>query len=227
MSALEIDHVFICVSRGAPEARLLREAGLTAAAPATHPGQGTKNERFFFRNAYLELLWVHDEAEVRSKTVERTRLWERCNWRDTGACPFGVALRRSTPGAAPPFDTWSYRPHYLPGTMSIDIAVSSDNCREPLLFVVPTSEQPIDYPSDRRQPMDHPVGVQVLSGLTISTPDGAAANESLRSLASGNLLSIQQGAYHVALQFDRAKRRQGGFAVGTLSFVPELPLSMD
>ncbi len=221
MSGLEIDHIFICVSRGAPEAQLLQEVGLTAAAPATHPGQGTSNERFFFRNAYVELLWVHDETEVTSQSVRRTRLWERCHWRDTGACPFGVALRRSTPNAFLPFDTWSYRPQFLPDTVSIDIAVNSDNHREPLLFILPSGGQPIDYPPDRHQPLDHPVGFQMLSDLTISTPDGGTANDSLRSLASGNLLSIQQGAHHIALQFDDAKR---GY---TRSFVPELPLSID
>jgi hypothetical protein len=37
---------------------------LTEGTPNIHPGQGTANRRFFFRNAMLELLWVNDEQFV-------------------------------------------------------------------------------------------------------------------------------------------------------------------
>ena len=58
----ELDHVFVCCSAGGPEADALRRAGLSEGSPNTHPGQGTECRRFFFSNAYLELLWVSDAA---------------------------------------------------------------------------------------------------------------------------------------------------------------------
>jgi hypothetical protein len=35
--------------------------------PNTHPGQGTACRRFFFRNAFLELVWVRDPAEAQGE----------------------------------------------------------------------------------------------------------------------------------------------------------------
>lgn len=73
---IELDHVFVCVAAGAPEGNRLTTFGLIEGTPNSHPGQGTANRRFFFRNAMLELLYVHDEREARSPLVAPTRLWE-------------------------------------------------------------------------------------------------------------------------------------------------------
>jgi Glyoxalase-like domain len=62
--ALELDHLFIFTSVGAREVEQLLKFGLTEGEPNTHPGQGTACRRFFFHNAYLEFLWVHDEQEA-------------------------------------------------------------------------------------------------------------------------------------------------------------------
>lgn len=56
---VELNHLFVCTAAGAPEAEALKAFGLTEGTPNTHPGQGTSNRRFFFRNAMLKLLWVH------------------------------------------------------------------------------------------------------------------------------------------------------------------------
>ena len=46
-------------------------------ASNSHPGQGTTNRRFFFRNAMLALLWIYDAEEAKSEPIRPTRLWER------------------------------------------------------------------------------------------------------------------------------------------------------
>jgi hypothetical protein len=74
---VELDHVFICVSQGAPEADYLTHFGLIEGAANVHPGQGTANRRFFFRNAMLELLWVENPDEARNAQTAPTMLWER------------------------------------------------------------------------------------------------------------------------------------------------------
>src|SRR5260221_1639892 len=81
-ATVELDHIFICTSVGAPEAARLAALGLTEGGGNSHTGQGTANRRFFFHNAYLELLWVHDAAEAKSEPSRRTRLWDRWSGRD-------------------------------------------------------------------------------------------------------------------------------------------------
>jgi hypothetical protein len=66
---LEINHLFICVRLEAPEVESLARLGLVEGRRQRHMGQGTANVRYFFRNAMVELLWVCDEAEVRSPLV--------------------------------------------------------------------------------------------------------------------------------------------------------------
>src|SRR5262249_8572702 len=95
--SVEVDHVFVCTTVGAPEAQRLIDLGLIEGSANRHPGQGTANRRFFFANAMLELLWVEDEAKARSEVepARRLHLWERWSERNGAACPFGVCLRPS------------------------------------------------------------------------------------------------------------------------------------
>lgn len=81
-----LDHLILLSATGAPEAHAIVHLGLTEGRSNTHPGQGTANRRFFFQNAFLELVWVTDEIEARGETVRRTQLWERWAGRLTGAC---------------------------------------------------------------------------------------------------------------------------------------------
>src|SRR4051794_34547033 len=85
---LELDHVFVCAPRAREDAAILSSAGLCCGLNRVHPGQGTANANFYFDNAYLELLWLRDESEVRSEAVRPIALWQRLQWLVTGACPF-------------------------------------------------------------------------------------------------------------------------------------------
>src|SRR5438270_148775 len=111
--ALELDPVFIGPPPGPPGAAPRAARGRKGGPPNRHPGQGTACRRFFFRNAYLEFLWVEDAEEARGPLAGPLRLWERCSWRQCGACPFGLILRPAAPGSDEvPFPTWEYRPPY-------------------------------------------------------------------------------------------------------------------
>src|SRR4051812_22018297 len=111
---LELDHVFVCTEPGAPEGDEVVRFGVSEGRSWSHPGQGTANRCFFFHNAMLELLWVHDAAEARSDATRKTRLFERWLDRREGSCPFGVCFRSSDISEAAPFAGWHYRPRYLP-----------------------------------------------------------------------------------------------------------------
>src|SRR5947199_43251 len=83
---------------GTATADQLAGAGLAEGEPNTHPGQGTASRRFFFRNAFLELVWVHDPAEAQGEATRPLGLWPRIAGQAAGASPFGLALRPSHPG---------------------------------------------------------------------------------------------------------------------------------
>jgi len=120
----QLDHVMLFCAAGAPEAEALRSHGFLEGSGQSHPGQGTRNRRFSFANAYLELVWVDDEALARSDLVRPTQLWERWHRRGADVCPFGLVFRPGSGPTAPPFPAWSYHPPYLPPDLSIDVAVA-------------------------------------------------------------------------------------------------------
>jgi hypothetical protein len=207
--ALELDHIFVLVSVGAPEAEQLRLFGLSEGSPNVHPGQGTANRRFFFENAMLELIWVEDADEARSDLVAPTGLWERMQWQESGAAPFGICLRDRS-GAAPelPFPTWAYRPPYLPLGSAIAIAAGMP-LAEPLLFASPFGRRPAAAAPEEREPLQHPAGMRELTAcrltLAASTPPSAA----LRSIAELGVISVRDGdAPLLELWFDGGSRRQ-------------------
>ena len=167
---IALDHVFVCTEIGAPEGDALLAAGFAEGPPNVHPGQGTACRRFFFHNAYLELLWVHDAAEARSATTAPTRLWERWQGRDDGrTCPLGVCVRAG-PGASVPFPTWPYRPSYLPPGGAIPVATSSDALGEPMLFALPFVRRPDAAPTGEAPPLAHAAGVREVTRATLAGP---------------------------------------------------------
>src|SRR5438067_7512672 len=108
---MQLDHVFIRAAHGAPEAALLRDVGLLEGSGNRHPGQGTANRRFFFDNAFIELLWIDDARDAASDATRRTRLHERLDPAG-GASPFGICFRPGLGQKAVPFPAWAYMPAY-------------------------------------------------------------------------------------------------------------------
>ncbi len=102
--ALTFDHVFICSDNPQAAERALTNFGLQFSRRRIHCGQGTANACAFFDNAYLELLWRHDDDELQSEVVGPVGLWQRVRWRETGASPFGIAFRPE--GNEVPVETW-------------------------------------------------------------------------------------------------------------------------
>jgi hypothetical protein len=192
--ALELDHVFICCSAGAPEGDALVRLGLTEGSPNTHPGQGTANRRFFFRNAFLELLWVSDPAEARSGQARRTNLWERWSRRTSGACPFGVVFRPKGDNAATaPFATWAYRPNYLPSGAVIEFAEDVP-LEEPELVYLPFLRR---SGPPAHEPADHSLLIRQLCSLTVGLQSAASLSQASRAALSAGLVNYRFAAEHV------------------------------
>src|SRR5438552_2778914 len=185
----ELDHLFICTSTNAPQANNLIEFGLTEGTGNLHPGQGTANRRFFFRNSMIELLWLHSEQEAGSDAIAPTRLYERCRYQQTGASPFGLCLRPANQDETGfPFECWEYRPSYLPQGQALHMAVSSSRIDEPLLIYVPFHRRPDGLSGERRQPLEHAAGFSEITGVRITMPKTkpySAALEAVNNMAWG------------------------------------------
>lgn len=219
--SVELDHLFVCTSVGAPEAERLAAVGLIEGQSNLHPGQGTACRRLFFHNAYLELLWVHNEEEARGEAVRPLRLWERWLYQQTGYSPFGLCLRPSKRGDEPaglPFETWAYRPPYLPDPLQIDVAENSDHPAEPLLFHASFGVRPDEYPSERKQPLEHPSGFREVTQVNISLPE-RTVSKALKVIEEGGLVKLCPGEAHLLeVVFDRAAQGKA------TDFRPHLPL---
>lgn len=202
--SIEIDHVIICCDEHAPEAAALIGAGLLEGSSNVHRGQGTANRRFFFRNAYIELLWVDDLASAKREPARRTRLWERWLRRRDDACPFGIATRPSDPQAEalPPFPTWAYHAPYLPPGVSIGIALATPLSQPELLHLAFATRPD----AKQIEPLAHPTGAKFLTGVCIGLPLGRAARtQAANAIASAGLVSFFAApSYIMELTFDDA-----------------------
>lgn len=211
-----VDHVFICTAIGAPGAERLRQFGLSEGSPNRHPGQGTACRRFFFRNAMLELLWVHDALEARSDQTRRTMLWER--WSDAGraASPFGIILRPREAREACPFRSWQYTPPSMPD-LKLQIADGAGP-KEPMWCYMETGRAPQDAPPERRQPFEHPSGLREITGVRLVSPVLEEASVTYAMTRAG-VISSNTGPEHLLeLEFD------GGGQARRMDFRPDLPL---
>jgi Glyoxalase-like domain len=201
--ALEVDHVFICCSPGAPEAEALVRLGLREGSPNTHPGQGTANRRFFFDNAFLELLWVSDPVEALSAQTRPTRLWERWSLRASGGCPFGIVFRSiGAQTVSPPFATWSYHPNYLPSGLAIEFAEGT-SLEEPELIYLPFVHR---SGPPANEPTDHALPLQQLCGVTVELPSAESLSQPSEVAQSAGLVTYCLApAYVLELNFVAAK----------------------
>jgi hypothetical protein len=192
MSEYAIDHVFACCAPGAPEAQRLLDLGLAEGTPNIHPGQGTACRRFFFDNAYLELLWVTDEDEAQGPIAAPTRLWTRWSQRATGgASPFGLILRSADESARePPFPSWAYRPPYLPSLLAIDVAEDTP-LEEPALFYLPFARPPAVVAAQPRQ------GAMRLATVDVEGPYPAPISPAAQRLVDAGLVTFSPAPAHV------------------------------
>jgi hypothetical protein len=145
----ELDHVFVATADAEAAEREMAAFGLTFTRRSVHTGQGTANVCASFEGTFLEIIRAHDAGELRAEVVRPLGLDERIRWRETGACPFGLAFRRTDPdggAGARPFPTWGYAAPYLPPGMALPIVTPPGRLDEPLVLVI---ERPKGAPGPR------------------------------------------------------------------------------
>lgn len=210
---IELDHLFICSQVNAPEIEQLLDLGLVEGCSNTHPGQGTANRCIFFENFMLELLFAINEEEISSPIIQPTQLRERCNYHQTGYSPFGVAFRRTEIDTDLSFDTWAYKPPYLPDNLQIDIARDTAS-HEPFLFVIP-------FKKAQAQPLNHPVGIQQVTQVEITIVSSPPFSEAVNKIQDiqGVVKFIPGTNNLVEIEFNLANSNK------KRDFRPHLPLT--
>jgi hypothetical protein len=208
----EIDHFMFFCGSGAPEASALLERGFHEGPANSHPGQGTANRRFFFPNAYLELVWVENPVEAQSEAARPTRMWERWQQRHR-ACPLGLVCGPRQ-RAVNEISSWTYTPKYFPPGFTIDVANGIPE-NEPLLFHLPFARPAL---VENIEPAEGSAAVGSIVGATIHLPGTATLSPALNALVAAGVVTVEPSReylfdiYHV------------GGSTEFIDLRPELPL---
>jgi hypothetical protein len=212
---IALDHLVVAVSASAVDEAVgrLETLGLFCGGRWTHTGQGTANACFFFDGSYLELLWIHDEREVRLPAVAPLGLSARLRWRQSGGCPFGIGLRAD----ALPVSTWSYAPSWAGGVV-IPIVTAADAVAEPLVFISPLARPRPPGALAHRPPIAQPDVPLRVRGVDMVQRDPVSATVATVVRDAGVIL--REGATpHLTLTL-------GEGTTGAASLEPLLPLTL-
>jgi PAS domain-containing protein len=216
MANFELDHLVIFVSPDGPEAKAVEAAGLQGFGGVTRHGDlGSASTAFFFYNlTYLELLWLTDEEAARRNfeplsmnTIPRT------HWRETGAVPFGLMLRRQAgDGDSPvPFTTRNLEVngHY--------VHFNGTTLTEPNYGVVP---EPMSFRGFRAniEDVEHPLGVKNLTSVTIDLPTADRSPIAHFVVEGGIVNYVTASQPNLTLTFDNGSQGR------TVDLNPILPL---
>ncbi len=177
--AMQVDHIFIFVNSPKMVAEELLAFGLTEGSSRVHVGQGTANRKFYFENFFLEVLWVQHEVELKSPTLLPTKLWQRADYLDTHASPYGLCLV-NTPDTDELFaPARPYQPAYFPAGLAIDVLAHEHNLSLPWTFRLPFKGKP----AATTEPTSHRAGLRRLTQAAFGLAHYDAADPLLRQVA--------------------------------------------
>jgi hypothetical protein len=226
---LEFDHVWIVVTRDAPERAALERAGLKISPDVNrNDGQGTASVSAEFLNAYIELMWPDPTVSVApgaERGVEKFK--NRMNWRTSGWCPIGIALHRTGPATPLPFPTWSIAPDWMPKGTAIEILTARDDTKSPSFFIEPPvlavkekAETNSASPARTASPTsDHPIGVERVTEIRLVKPKEYQPVATFTYLEKAGIFKSSEGTeWAIEITFD------GGRKAETKDLRPDLPL---
>ena len=217
---LELDHIFVCVPNERELIDSLANSSLNLSARRIHRGQGTANRCAFFDNAYLEFLLRNNDEDLQSESLQSVSLWERMQWRNTGASPFGIAFRFVSNQHDFPVETRPYYAPFLPNGASIPIATPLNSIREPLIFFSLVTQKPIEKFTLDSSYLKHQGSRRLLTKIEITSPY-SNFSEQFQWFCREKLVYISQGkSHHAELELNNGREEQ------SLDFRPILPLSI-
>ncbi|MEM6346899.1 MAG: VOC family protein [Bacteroidota bacterium] len=197
---MEIDHIFIFSDQEGREADQLVEAGFWEGSSRVHPGQGTRNRKFYFDNFFLELLWVHDKAEIeRSATAAVQQLGQRSQHAQNGQSPYGLCLKNAKSSDPVFVKSDFYQPDYFPEGWPIATLPHLDAPQLPWTFRLPFRNA-LPRPDE---PREHHNGVRRLTKATFLLPAENAQHAFLQHFEQDPLVNFETAnQLGLILEFD-------------------------
>lgn len=80
---------------------------------------------FPLRIFFLEIVWVHNEQEIKSDLVRPTGLWQRAAFFKNNFSPFGLIIENNEESDYLFENAYKYQPGYFPDGMAFDILQNS------------------------------------------------------------------------------------------------------
>ncbi|NND33878.1 MAG: hypothetical protein HKN76_14915 [Saprospiraceae bacterium] len=202
---MRINHVIIFSDRQGQEADELVQGGLTEGSNRVHPGQGTRNRKFYFSNFFLEIAWIIDAREIRSPLTAPTKLWQRANHRQNGCSPFGLCLDSSEELHDLFKNALEYRPTYLPTGQSFDILTNEQSEYLPWTCRLPSS----DPGALALEPTNHKLGIKILTKVKFGIPKKDYQNIYTNFFKDESRIDfVYDTQYTLTLEFDGGKEGQ-------------------
>jgi len=226
---LEVDHLMLHVSPGAPERAALARAGFTVSPDLNeHEGQGSASVMVELANGFLELAWRDTSVRVEPRLEPVARRYERMSaWRSSGWSPLGIGLRRA-PGAPDslPFPTRSVTAPWMAPGDAIEIVSAFDDTLGPRLWVVPRSMAATGKPeseSERRrlarpELLVHANGAHAITAVRVLVPEISRSAGPELIAARSEVVFTRGAGWLLEVTFDGGRR---GIA---RDLRPELPL---
>ncbi len=200
---MECNHIFIFSNTPDEAAEELIDWGLNEGPNRIHPGQGTRNRKFYIGDFYLEILWVYCEDEMKSDITRESGLPERADFENSGFSPFGMCLYNFHENDTLFTDSFKYKPVYLPKDMAIEV-VNVKDAAFPWTFRWPTRSDVT--------PVKDELAQQKISELTSVNFEIVSDQDSLKYLdyfKDSNEIHFQSSQKNrVILQFDNMKKGQ-------------------
>jgi len=218
-SSLEVDHVWIRVSNGAPELSALIENGFVQHTSFTHTGMGTAATFIRFENIYLEFIWVEDAESLRQVSPEFAFTLSG----DPGASPFGIGLRKMVSETAQlPFGVRSFSAEWMdPGAFTEVAAVSDNAPADPSVFAIRDNirwDLRVEAQPELLDAVNHELGLREVTRIHIRGPGLPSNSPAVTALMELGIVEFSSAEDHLLeLEFD-------GQSTTTLDLRPRLPL---
>lgn len=217
ITKMEIDHIIIFSKNQGKEADELVKFGLVEGSNRVHPGQGTRNRKFYFKNFFLEVVWVWNEEEIKSEKTALTGLWERANYWISGYSPFGICLAKTWDIDDLFENSIKYKPVYLPEGFSFDIITNNENPTLPWTCRLPFTDPPIHS----SEPTKHPAGINRFTKVRLGIPQLNIQNDFTDFLSHQSTIEFELTEFHhLTLEFDYKRN-------GKIKKFRNIPLTID
>jgi hypothetical protein len=194
---MEVHHLFIFSDLNGKEADELVNFGFIEGASRIHTGQGTCNRKFYFKNFYLEILWVYNQSDFLNPETVSVNLHKRALFHSNGYSPFGICLINPENGTLFK-NSMPYAPGFLPEGLHFEVLSHPQKPYYPWTFHPPfVKEATFD-----KEFVCNQLKLEYLTKIIFHVPFNRRKDIFARILEKGCIFFEYSAKYRVTLEFD-------------------------